>query len=209
MVALKWQYNITQTIQLECWKSMNKLSFFLLTLPLSQLDTDRNLNTIICYLHAYTATTTTMIPSSNSSAPQVKSRQCSSHPRHHSHHSRIRKLPRRRPVFPFRWIVGTRHRTWRRIKPSGAVGSLSVQKFTIHFVMEWVGHFFSTRWLSRLAAGNISWWSRRGREKLLSPRDVPRVDSDLVRKFLVYEDGVGVRSSCNHMSGAYAEIGFI
>jgi len=124
---------------------MNKLSFFLLTLPLSQLDTDRNLNTIICYLHAYTATTTTMIPSSNSSAPQVKSRQCSSHPRHHSHHSRIRKLPGQWPVFPFRWTVGTRHRTWRRIKPS----------------MHASTHCFQVRWVhSRCRNSPFTlWWN--------------------------------------------------
>ena len=55
------------------------------------------------------------------------------------------------------------------------------------------------RWLSRLATGNISRWSRCGREKLLGPRDVPRVDSDLVRKFLVYEDGGGVRREYFHV----------
>ena len=33
----------------------------------------------------------------------------------------------------------------------------------------------------------------------MDPRDVPQVDSDLVRKFLVYEDGGGVRREFFHV----------
>jgi len=61
-----------------------------------------------------------------------KPRHRSSHPRQCRHHSRIRKLPRRLPVFPFRWTVGTWPRTWRRIKPSMRASTQCFQVRWVH-----------------------------------------------------------------------------